>query len=285
MEAWNILLAAPNRADQAVLTGGSWSAPLVNMQTRPLKQVARSTSVDPATTWMDIALDRERSIRALGLVRHNLTLTATLRWQAWRDADHTELLWDSDWIEAWPAIWTTKTRRWTDPNWYSGRPTEENLLTFPRNWQRVIDTVTAKYWRLGLNDPYNPAGWLSIARLVMATGWQPEYNISFAGTMGYEDTTQVTETESGFEVADERPRRRAVAFTLEHLDQAEALTLVLDMQRTLGVWGEVLVCMDPTDTRYLLHNTFWARFRQLQPVTRTDCIRYSAPFDLIEIVR
>ncbi len=286
MDASNVLIAAPNRADVAALSGGAWATPREYVQTRPLRQVARTADTAPANTWLDIALDRVRSIEALGLVRHNLGLTGQLRWQAWRDAAHTDSVYDSGWLDAWPPIWPTSTRRWTDPNWWSGRLLAEELATYPRVWSRVLSpAINARYWRLSLSDPDNAAGWLEIGRLVMATGWRPTYNMSFGVALGWEDSTSITETESGMEVADVRPRRRVATFSLEHLTGDEAYSLVMDTQRALGVWGEVLLCLNPDDQRRILQNTLWGRLRKLGMVSRPDVIRYVAPFDILEIVR
>lgn len=286
MEAHNYLIAAPNLADLATLAGGSWAAPLTNLQTRPLKQVARSTATDPAGTWFDVTLHRRSTIRALGLVNHNLTKAAQIKWLAYADAARTEVKWETDWERVWPRVWTSRQAGFSHKHFFSGVPDDIESEGITPTWSRVIEPVSAVYWRCYLSDPYNQSpNKLQAGRLVMANGFQPEFNASFGVAISIFDGTVIDELEDGGEDADVRPTRRVVTFNLEHLTEAEAKGFVLEMQRRLGVWREILFCMDPTSTRFRQHNSMWCRFQQLQPVSQPDCLRWVAPFDLIEIVK
>jgi hypothetical protein len=285
MDAHNVLFISPNLADAATLSGGAWVAPLAGLQARPLKRVARSNSTALADTWFDVTFPRASSIQAVGLVGHNLSTSAQVRWAAYYDAAHTDLKSDTGWLDVWSRRWPSRLMDFNHPNWFTGKPSIDERGDCPR-WFHILDrTTSGQYWRVWISDQYNLAGRLEIARLVMGRGIQPEYNFTFGFGFGVVDDTVINTLEDGGEDAQIRPRRQTITITLEHMTQDEALRFVQDMQRTLGVWGEVLVCIDPTDTRYLQEQTFWGRFRQLQSVTRPDCLRYSCPFDIIEIVR
>ncbi len=284
VEAHNFLIAAPNLADTAVLSGGTWVAPLANLQTRPLKQVARSASADPDDTVIDVDLARWSTIRAVGLVAHNLTRAARVRLVAYQDAARTEVRWDSGWLPVWTRVWPSRSMEWRHPRWWSGVPADDEQVGVTPTWVQVIQGVSARYWRWLIDDP-RPSGLVEVGRLVMARGWQPQFNASMGCTIGVDDRTEISELEDGGEIAEERPRRRVVTFSLDHLSEDEAVSVLLYMQRTLGTWGEVLFCMDPTSTRYVQPLSMWCRFQQLQPITKASCIQYTNPIALIEIAR
>lgn len=77
----NIFLAWQNRADEGTLSGGTWltSLPLTNMQNRQVQKVARSNGVTNAATQFAIDLGSARAIGVLGLVVHNMSVSAKVR--------------------------------------------------------------------------------------------------------------------------------------------------------------------------------------------------------------
>lgn len=285
MEAHNYLIAAPNLADLATLSGGTWSAPLANMQTRALKQVARTPSADPAVTWFDVTLARHTTIRALGLINHNLSRSARIKWLAYPDQKRSTAKWESKWERVWPRVWPMRQMDFRHPYCISGVPDEIETEGMTLSWSRIIDPVSAMYWRCQLSDPYNQDLYLQAGRLVMAKAAQPEFNASFGSSVGVQDSTVIDEMEDGGEVADERPRRRVFTFNMEFLSEEEAKAWVVEMQRRVGIWSEVLFCMDPTSTRFRQHNTVWGRFNVLNPVTQPDCLRWTVQMSIIEITR
>lgn len=77
----NIFLAWQNRADEGILSGGSWttSLPLVNLQNRQVQKVGRTTNAANASTRFDIDLQAPKLIGVLALVVHNLSVNAKVR--------------------------------------------------------------------------------------------------------------------------------------------------------------------------------------------------------------
>jgi len=285
MEAHNYMIAAPSLADMAALEGGTWAAPLSNLQTRPLKHVARAASADPAVTWFDVTLARRSTIRALGLVNHNLTRSAQIRWLAYPDETMAEPKWDSGWERAWPRVWTMRQMDFNHKYLLSGVPDETETEGMTPTWGRIIEPVSAMHWRCMISDPFNAAGFVQAGRLAMCQAAQPLFNASFGTTISVVDGTVIEELEDGGEIAEERPRRRVVTFNLDHLTEAEAKAWIIEMQRRLGTWREVLFCMNPTSARFRQHNTIWGRFQVLNPVAQPDCLRWTAQLAIIEITR
>lgn len=77
----NITLAWQNRTDEGTLSGGSWlsTLPLTNLQDRTVQKVARSSNALTESTQFDIDLSQARSIGALALVVHNISVSGKFR--------------------------------------------------------------------------------------------------------------------------------------------------------------------------------------------------------------
>jgi hypothetical protein len=110
----NIFLAWQNRADEGILSGGSWNAalPLVNLQNRQVQKVGRTTNAALASTQFNLDLQSPKQIGAVALVVHNISVSGKVRISA------------SDALAAW-----------------------SNLLSFPSEfenaaWTKATCTVT-----------------------------------------------------------------------------------------------------------------------------------------------
>jgi hypothetical protein len=77
----NIFLAWQNRADEGVLSGGSWltALPLVNLQNRQVQKVGRTTNTAQTSTRFDIDLQSSKQIGVLALVVHNISVSGRVR--------------------------------------------------------------------------------------------------------------------------------------------------------------------------------------------------------------
>ena len=77
----NITLGWNNRTDSGTLSGGSWQStlPLSNLQTRQVQKVARTLDAAVASTQFLIDLGQARTIGALALVVHNISVTGEVR--------------------------------------------------------------------------------------------------------------------------------------------------------------------------------------------------------------
>lgn len=77
----NIFLAWQNRADEGILSGGSWNAalPLINLQNRQVQKVGRTTNAALASTQFDLDLQSPKQIGAVALVVHNISVSGKVR--------------------------------------------------------------------------------------------------------------------------------------------------------------------------------------------------------------
>ena len=196
------MLGFPNRADAAVLSGGSWQAtlPLGNLQDRTLGLVARSANVLVGSTSFDLDLALPKDVRVLGLINHNLALQAQVRIRAAAVADFSVATYDSGWVDAWPVCYPDSALEWEMDNWWTGKYSDEQRAGYTAAFIHILPTTrNARYWRVEIRDTTNPAGTIDIGRLFIGPAWQPRVNFSFGEGIGWETTTQVQSALSGGE--------------------------------------------------------------------------------------
>ncbi len=268
----NICFAYPNRIDEATLSSSvAWQAtlPLANLQARVLSQVARSAGVGIAP---DIAIDlqRARRIGAIALARHNLSVGARVRVRGDDAADMATPIYDSGWVDVWPAgMIPLELLEWEEDNFWLGTVSEETRAGYSAPFVHLFEATYARYWRVDIDDPLNVDGWVQIGRLVIADTWVPEVNYSYGAQLGFEDRSVVMETLGGTEYFDARAKFRTQRLSLDWLSESEALNAQLDMQRLLGVTGEVLIVPNPADVVNLPRTAFLGRVSRLAPIERS----------------
>ena len=255
----NALIGYRNRIDAATLSGGSWTAalPLGNLQSTIIGKVARSSSPLNSSTKFDMDLGAARAIRGVGIVGHNLSLSANYRIRGASDAGFSSVLSDSGWLAAWPGGFDPEAVNdfsWTLP--YS--------LSAP---------VSARYWRVEIDDTTNSDGFVQIGRVFIGEAWQPITNMSVGASIAWEDGTGVQTALSGAEYFSPVPVFRVARFTTENMTEVEALASASAIQRISGVSGEVFFQWDPDDAAYAPQLSFLGRLRTLSPI---EAPRYQA---------
>lgn len=288
----NILVLHPNRADAATLSGGSWEAnlPLTNAQSRVIKRVARSTDTDLTSTKFDVALDRARNMRVLVLIGHNLSPdTAKWRIQAANDSGFTDVVYDGGSEtgpnpDVWPALYPTLTLDWEDENWWSGKPTAEDIAGFTWSAIHILPSlVFARYWRVEIFDELNADGYVEFGRLFMAGQWQPTRNYSYGAQLGFETDTAIEVSLAGTEFFDEREPYRVFSFSIDNLGRDEAMARALELTRRAGISGEVFVVPDPDDLTNMVRRAFLGRLRRLNALDERFHDLHGMGFELKEL--
>ena len=159
---------------------------------------------------------------------------------------------DSGLLDALPAAYVAATT-----------PAQRASLT-QSTPHKLATPQTYQYWRCDITDTANTDGYVQIGRLMVAdTAFQPTYNASYGANIQWVDRAIVSEADSGAEYAYARPGYRVFKCATDWLTETEAMTKVLEMQRTLGTTGELYVMFDPADTTYLPNRSFLARMRAL----------------------
>jgi hypothetical protein len=262
----NCVLAFPNRIDDTthnttILSGGNWVAglPLSNLKDPRLSKVARTASLAEEDTCFDVDMGRAFRIHVIALLRHNLSLAGRFRARAYSDEEHTSLVYDSGVMRAWPVVYPPELLDWEDNNFWDGTWAAEIAENYPIFSLLVLDPkVVARYWHIDLIDTANPKGFIDIGRLIMATGWQPTFNMDWGYSLKWETQANIDRTLGGPEIIEDIASGRVARVTLSNLTDHEAMAMILDMQIQLGRSGQVFFVADPSDTLHMLRRSFLA---------------------------
>lgn len=252
----------PRWTDRATFAGGSWAAeyPVTGLGSLPLARVARSTNLLPASTKLSATLDKERMIRALAIVRHNLSLYGKYRVRLWADAAKTQGVYDSGWRQVWQAVYPSESLEWEADNWWSGTPTEEELAGL--SWTTPVwlgAIYLARVVELELDDQINPAGYVELGMLEIAQGWQVSVNPDYGAEEGFRFRSAEVEALGGGKYFDRRDKPRVFRGRISYLPRDEAIATGFDHMRQADTVEPFLWFPDPEEVQHHLRTVFLAR--------------------------
>lgn len=216
----NLVIGHPNRIDACTLSPsiGSWGTTLANLQIRDAGQLAVSTDDATASTKIGIDQGSAQTVRVVCLMRSNLSSAATWRVLIGSTAGASDV-YAGTWTSAWLATYSATLRR--DP-----------VLVLPAGY-------SGRYVTIEIDDTTNPAGFVSLARVFVGGGFEPEYNASYGLVEGFQDLSSSQRTESGGLYAYDRPVLRTVRFALDLIREQTEADSIADMLRTQRTTREV----------------------------------------------
>ena len=285
----NISLGYPNRCDEATLSGGSWQAtlPLANLQDRVIAHLARSADATLANTKFDIQLAQSRSIGALALVGHNLSVSAKVRLTG---ADSQANLtaspgYSSGWVDVWPSgVIPQSLLEWEDDNFWLGTLTAEQRASYNTPFVHVFTASNQLWWRVEVDDTSNSAGYIQIGRLFMSNLWTPGTNMSYGAAQCVDDRTVAEESQGGAEFFDSNAKYRRITLSLDWLTADEAYAGMLDLQRMLGISGELLVVPDSADSTNGFRRNMVGRLVKINPIDEHAYAAYRLNLEIKELL-
>lgn len=283
----NIALGYPNRTDEATLSGGSWlaSLPLANLKNRIMAKVARTIDTLLASTKFDIDLGQSRFIGALALVVHNLSVSGKVRLRGSSVADFSTTVYDSGWVNVWPSGMIPQDMlEWEDDNFWLGTLSAEARAGYQSPYIHLFARVSARYWRVEIDDTGNSVGYIHIGRLFIADVWTPATNMSYGLSLGYEDHSQIEESLGGTEYFDTRKKSRITKLSLDWMNSDEAYSRLLEMQRMLGTSGELLIVPDPADSVNQVRRSYLGRLQRLGPLEHPQYNTYRTTLEVKELI-
>lgn len=268
----NLVLGFPIYSDAGVLytpaiSGGSWSSdlPLSNLLDRALENVARSADALAASTTLDIDLGVARAVRVLALPKTNLTAAATVKWEGGTSAGANDVYNSTALAVSWSAT------------------TAEDRDGINCAVVHVPATAkTARYWRVSIVDTANPDGYVQLARLVIAAGYQPTINMKVGAKLGLRDATVRTESDGAAAKYQVKPVRRTMTFALPMLGQAEAFASAFKIQRQAGKSKQLFFVLDPDDTTYMHERAFLGTLEELGDLDFAKYLYHDNSFRIVE---
>lgn len=261
----SVLLGYSNKIDSATLSGGSFttSLPLNNLKTRLLGQVARTTNIANTSSTFNIDFGVARNIQVASLVNHNISLFGKVVISAsednWATTSYT-----SGQIDAWPAVYIFGDLEWEDDSWWSGTYTAEDAEGYTTNITHIIPVLAYyRYWRIDILDDTNPAGYIQLGRVFLGSAWQPTRDAEIGLALGWETSTTSQKALSGTKYFQRRNPYRVTKFTLSVIDIDEALAKAFEIDKRMGIDGEVMFVQDTNDTIHSLRRRYLGTLREL----------------------
>jgi hypothetical protein len=255
------------------------------MQTEDLGEVARTSGVTTAATKFDADLGSAFKIRAIGIVKHNMTLSATIRIYADDEATFTSPPYDPGSESVYPTFYPAGAELWGEDvgstalsaaDYAAGRRLD--FFHLPSSAQNY------RYWRVEITDTGNSDGYIEIGRLVIVGGYTPTVNYRQGAKFGYVSRSRNQETWGGRIIHDVRAPRRRFDFSLPEIAEMEALVQVLEVNRAIGTSEQFLMVMDQADSAHLPRRAFLSTLREIDPFEVIWGTRYGQPFSAIEVL-
>jgi len=109
-------------------------------------------------------------------------------------------------------------------------------------------------------------------------------NFDYGNMFKWIDDSVVSRSLAGVIYTDRRKKRRNFTFLLSYLSDDQAYQEVFEMQRLLGIYGEVLVIPDADDTVNGFRRNFLGRMVALDPIEHYKLGLNKATFNFEELI-
>ena len=273
-----------NRIDAAILSGGSWQAPLTNIQTLRLAQRARSTTTNPNDCLINIEFDEDRLIQVVSVNAHNISTDGYVRIFA-GSAPGLNDLYDSGEVEVWPPMYSTLSLHWRDYHFWSGKIDEEARKEYQKNFIHICTaSVKTKYWGIQVYDANNTDGYIEIGRLFMGRLFAPQFNVIYGAQIAWEDNSKIESSLVGVEYMSKVPMTRVAQVSYDYSFRREALEGLYELQRQSGTTQEVLFIGNADDHSQMVRLGFLGRFRRIEPLKWHFMDIHSTGFEVKELL-
>jgi hypothetical protein len=281
-----MIIASRNHADGAAYSGGAWSAalPAGNLADRQLARVARSLGVDPAGTRFLATFERPVPVSFVALWRHNMTQSGRWRVRLGRDALGMDADYDTGLCDAWPEAMPFGAGEWGEFQWGGKLDPEEAATYGVAAFHLPPSSVMARWLRVDLDDPENPAGYLQAARLFAGPVWRPSINMQYGWSIRQVDESRRTRSRGGQTYVDLVPRYRRLSFALDHLGIDEMFANAYELDRLKGVAGDLIVIPDPDERRHLHRQAILGALADTSPIEQRVFGLYAKTFTVEELL-
>jgi hypothetical protein len=277
----------PNRTTEgsASVSGGSWLAalPAANVLSREMTDVARSNGLGSVVLDFDFGSPVARTLQAFALGNHNISRGGTWRIQMGDTPGGAEVF-DSEEIAVWRLDFDTGEPDWGENNWWEGNYDDEYVGHPFSALYFAPQQYASRYLRITIYDDYNLNGYVQLGRVFAGIGIQFEYDRMSTATSGWESLSQVETSRNGTDYYEENRAYRVEQFSVDWISAGSPFRQYYEMQRRLGVTGEVLWMPDPDDLEASQLTGGFFRMRQLAPFEYPMFDSRRAAFDLKEII-
>lgn len=265
----NIKLLFPNLVYSGTFSGASgWQTGDLSINAlydRVLKHVARSVNATEAKTKFVLALNRNRYVGGLVILGHNFSLSAIVRATYSLVPDFSTIVAQTE-TNAFPRLYHTADLPFESPNWFLGTPLPEDTMRTTTAAICLLDTdVVARYIRVEIIDPANPAGYVEIGKLFVGPSFNPARNYAQGASLTVTDASRSSESLGGTKFFNKRGKRRVMSFSFTALDEKENFAKHFDLSAEAGITEELMLIPEPDDLVNLQRKSFCGYFREPTP--------------------
>jgi len=266
----NAVIGWPRWTEDLTVTGDFDPLyPGQNLTSLPLSRIARLPSTSAQIT---MTLPRSRPIRCLALVRHNLTLHATMRIRMYAESTGMSLVYDSGEEDVWPVVYPASQIDWESDNFWSAKYTPDQIKDYA--WTRPVwldRAYLAQRIEIAISDPSNLDGSLDIGLIEVSEGWQISTNFDFGAEYGFRFRTSMNQAMGGAKYGRRKPKGRVFQGSIPDLPRDEAMARGFEFLRQADLDTPFLWLPDPQDQVNWLRNCF------LATLSEPDLMAYAEP--------
>lgn len=264
----NALFLMENSADRATLAASSSVAamPVSNLQNPQRTTVFRTAAGGVQTVDVTLPADAPPT-QAFALADHNVSISGTVRVQAWTDALGGAAQVLDQTIQAYTPVYGYGQQTYGAElyggysQYIAGLSLGEALSVLrPVLLLQITPALNSLYWRITFNDAglaYYQAG-----RLYLGPSWEPLVNYSWGSTLRRESRTRRIESRGGQYYSNPRVDRSIFEFRFEWLNQGDRDRLWISLVR-LGNSEPFILCMLPVGGWEQASSTFYGTFDEM----------------------
>ena len=277
----------PRWTDDVTWSGGSWTTnyPITNLATLPFAKVARTTDAAAAHTQFRGTFSKPRLAEIIVLCRHNLTLDATWRVRLYEKTTDVQPVFDSGFIEVWPAVYDQTQVTWDSGSFWDLKYTDDQISGYPWFAPLYIDgSYTVAAFAVEISDPANPDGYIQIGLCEVASALDFPMGLSFGAQVGFTAATVITTADGGIDYSERKQKPRTFTGTLAAVDRSFGLTTFFELQRINDIDVPFFFWPDREDTQHTLRLAYMARNQQLNALSQAYFKNDAVTLNLKEIL-
>lgn len=239
----NIIFISRNHFDDATVS--ATPSPVATLPVDNLQNVNRSAIMRTSSTAVQdvfFSLDDVRIFSGLAITRHNIPVTATIRFRLWDAANQTgNLVYDSGEIQA------TEVLNWGDFVWGGSNWGETVFSEWASYFTQIFfDAVLAMSGQITITNT-SPMVY-DIGRVYAGQTIQTEYNCDWGLNFSWNENTTQTQTDGGTIRSDINGEPyRTLSFSYSHLSQADR-SLLSEFRRDTGLRKDFFISTFPERT-------------------------------------
>jgi hypothetical protein len=260
-------------------------------------------------THIQLEFSGQRLVDSLSLINHNFSGGAqwrvrfatdlTAEMDAWPNKpwdlavrhnwDNVPNIWSyvahTKWTDVWPTIGSFGTLPWGVFLWGTHVSAEQLDSYKPFSSHLLLeDPVYSKFIRIEVRDTAAP-DYFEIGRIVVGKAWKPSRNMSRGWTLTYKDPSKITRSLGGQTYVDTLSKYRSIKFDLKYLTEEEIFENALELDRTKGSSGDVLVYTDINAPAHkLFKQTVYGRISKISPMKHNIGGYWTRSYQLEELL-